>query len=181
MWPHYADEHRGAVVGFDSEHSFFNRRVSDKDDLRHFRKVNYTHERPAIYLDRSEAVEIFYFKSRDWEYEHEWRLIVPLTDCARQIDRPPQLPICLFDVPPECIKTVITGCRMRETERFSLVSTIRRDPRFAHVRFERAVPDERLFVINRQHVRIDAIDAWMQIANQNSVTCGGSVTRSAAL
>ncbi|OOG51139.1 DUF2971 domain-containing protein [Polaromonas sp. C04] len=37
MWAHYADSHRGFVVQFDETSPFFNRRVSEDDELRHLR------------------------------------------------------------------------------------------------------------------------------------------------
>ena len=71
MWAHYADHHRGTVIEFDENHEFFNRRVGPEDDFRHFRKVSYTETRPTIFLSDSTAVEFFYFKSKEWEYEQE--------------------------------------------------------------------------------------------------------------
>ena len=33
MWSHYADQHRGFVIGFDAKHNFINHRKSDADEL----------------------------------------------------------------------------------------------------------------------------------------------------
>lgn len=41
LWAHYADSHKGFAIEFNTEHSFFNRRRSDKDELFHLRKVKY--------------------------------------------------------------------------------------------------------------------------------------------
>ena len=87
MWAHYADDHKGAVIEFDARHAFFGRRRGPNDDFRHFREVTYTQQRPEVFLADSDAIDFFYFKSTEWEYEHEWRLIVPLADCSKRIDR----------------------------------------------------------------------------------------------
>jgi hypothetical protein len=71
MWPHYADHHRGVVIEFDENHDFFNRRVGPQDEFRHFRKVLYTESRPTVFLNDSTAIDFFYFKSKEWEYEQE--------------------------------------------------------------------------------------------------------------
>jgi hypothetical protein len=163
MWAHYADDHRGAVIEFDTTHEFFNRRLGANDDFRHFRRVVYTQERPAVFLTNSDALDFFYFKSTEWEYEHEWRLIVPLTDCAKRIDRSPSdRPVCLFRVPPECILSVIVGCRMPELEKFKLVTLARLGPVFRHVTFEQAEPDKCVFKIQRRAISAEALDRWIQ-------------------
>ena len=44
MWSHYANEHRGFVIGFNSAHEFINRKVHDGDEFRHPRRVFYTNK-----------------------------------------------------------------------------------------------------------------------------------------
>jgi hypothetical protein len=161
MWAHYADHHRGVVIEFDQNHDFFNRRLGPQDDFRHFRKVDYTQDRPAVFLADSNAVAFFYFKSKEWEYEQEWRLIVPLVDCSTRIHREIGLPICLFSVPPECIRSIIVGCRMPERKKYELTKEARLNPPFQHVTFEQAYPDERVFIMQRRFTPADAIDQWI--------------------
>jgi hypothetical protein len=99
------------VIEFDENHEFFNRRVGPEDDFRHFRKISYTETRPTIFLSDSKAVDFFYFKSKEWEYEQEWRSIIPLKDCSHRSTNGTGLPICLFAVPPSCITGVAVGAR----------------------------------------------------------------------
>ena len=170
MWAHYADEHKGAVVEFDTSHAFFNRRVGPNDDFRHFRQVTYTRERPAVRLAESDAIDFFYFKSTEWKYEHEWRLIVPLSDCSERIDRtPPARPVCLFRVPPECVRSVILGCRMSMMHHYKLSKVLRSNPAYRHVAFERAEPDKRLFKIQRTPIAAEDIDRWLSIASEDLI------------
>jgi hypothetical protein len=162
MWTHYAHDHKGAVIEFDAHHAFFSRRRGRNDDFRHFRKVTYTQHRPEVFLADSNAIDFFYFKSTEWEYEHEWRLIVPLADCSKRIDRtPPDHPVCLFHVPPECIRSIIVGCRMPDLQKFQLTKLVRSNPHFRHVAFEQAEADDRIFAIRRVPIAPDALDRWI--------------------
>jgi hypothetical protein len=161
MWAHYADNHRGAVIEFDATHAFFNRRRGPNDDLRHFRPVTYTRDRPAVFLTNSDAIEFFYNKSLAWEYEREWRLILPLADCSKRLDNPPASPICLFHVPPECVRMIIVGCRMPEAEKYKLTAVARSNARYRHIEFEQADPDKRVFELQRRRITPDDLDNWI--------------------
>lgn len=91
MWSHYARQHKGFVIEFDTEHEFF------KTNDRFLFKVKCGNLRPRIdinafselivyilhslknrtVLNRAELEKIskVFKKSEDWEYEKEWRLI----------------------------------------------------------------------------------------------------------
>ncbi|MCR8559233.1 DUF2971 domain-containing protein [Mucilaginibacter sp. BJC16-A38] len=81
LWSHYASEHKGIAVEYD---------FIDTDQLRTFMQ-------PVIYRDKVHKVGIFeeytvmqmiassLIKSKDWEYEQEWRLTI-----FRQNDSFPQ-------------------------------------------------------------------------------------------
>jgi hypothetical protein len=163
MWAHYADHHKGAVVEFAADHQFFSRRLGPNDDFRHFRKVVYREQRPAVFLSNSDAIEFFYFKSREWSYENEWRLIVPLADCSQRVERAPECPICLFHLPPASVRSMILGCRMPESNKYELAKLLRSNLDFHHVVLEQAYPDERLFKIQRRSVDHENIDRWLSL------------------
>jgi hypothetical protein len=169
MWAHYAEHHRGAVIEFDENHEFFNRRVGPQDEFRHFRKVIYTDTRPGVFLNDSSAVDFFYFKSKEWEYEEEWRLIVPLNDCSDRINNGTGLPICLFTVPPACITAVAVGVRMPEFRKLELTRELRTKAEFRHVRVEQVEIDPRMFALHRRIVDPDKIDHWIDVAAFHAV------------
>jgi hypothetical protein len=81
QWAHYAKNHTGFAVKFDTSNIFFDRR-SDKDDkFCLLRKVEYKHKRICksfleLFSDiESNTYDPLLIKSIDWEYEKEWRLI----------------------------------------------------------------------------------------------------------
>ena len=87
MWSHYADEHKGFVLGYDLNTEF------NRDALANLFPVIYSAKRydahEAVRYLLAEMMEIrnnqnqdqlFYlaaalYKSKDWSYEKEWRLI----------------------------------------------------------------------------------------------------------
>jgi len=113
MWAHYGDCHKGFVLEFDSESEFFNRQVGPRDSLRHLRKVNYSLKRPALSLSEANDEDIFLTKSEHWEYEAEWRMMLPLANADKTIVVNGET-ICLFEFPVEAIRSVTFGAKFSE-------------------------------------------------------------------
>ncbi len=147
MWSHYANEHKGYVIGFDTKHPFFNQRKSDEDELRHIREIEYRDERPEINLMKTDASELFFIKSTRWSYESEWRMVLPLSDCSEKIEEEPY-PIYLFKFPPEAIASVIMGIKMNEQHKAKIQSTIETYHEFLHIELYQANLEESLFEIS---------------------------------
>jgi len=108
MWAHYGDEHRGFVLELDADHPFFDRRESSADRYRHLCKVAYPDDRPLVAMDEYNAIDGLLSKSREWSYEQEWRMFLPLDSSDRQVELEGTT-IHLFAIPPECILSVIVG------------------------------------------------------------------------
>lgn len=94
MWSHYANKHTGFCVGYDSSNSWFdlfsechqmaNKQMPadfpSRDFIGSIRKVRYKKERysfPAE-LNLETDFEQFFWKAENWEYEKEFRLLLPL-------------------------------------------------------------------------------------------------------
>jgi len=81
MWAHYAEKHKGAVLGF--------RPNMELDScFKLFKAVNYSQQRPVFLKNPSEFFdlkknfkdrfeEVIFTKSKEWEYEKECRLFIP--------------------------------------------------------------------------------------------------------
>ena len=72
MWAHYADQHRGFVIGFDSKHPWFE--ASDAFRVNVLAKVRYANDRPSKGLKTLTLEDTYLTKSLDWSYEEEWRM-----------------------------------------------------------------------------------------------------------
>ncbi len=79
MWSHYAEQHRGAVIEFNLNHSPFNQ-LED-----YIRPVTYQNEKanflysPVKQKFGTSILEVACTKSKDWKYEEETRMLFPVT------------------------------------------------------------------------------------------------------
>lgn len=76
MWAHYADSHKGFVIVFNARHPFFHQKKTEQDSLRHVRKVTYQDNRPYGNIVELNETEMWLTKSKRWEYESEWRMLM---------------------------------------------------------------------------------------------------------
>lgn len=133
MWAHYADSHRGFLIEFDEKSPFFDRRISPVDDLRHLRKVTYSSQRPALTLADVKDFSPFMMKGLDWQYEAEWRMIMPL-DAASRIIGEGANAVHLFEFPADALSSVVLGCRMSEASKAEIRQVLASSPHYGHVR-----------------------------------------------
>lgn len=109
MWSHYTGAHTGYILGFNADHEYFTSKM-DAPNHTQLMRVNYVDTRPHIELSQTKPIDIYFTKSLQWAYEKEWRICKPILEAKKIIEGTPA-PICLFEIPPECIKCVIIGCR----------------------------------------------------------------------
>lgn len=153
MWSHYADNHKVFVIGFDSENEFFHQKRSADDECNYIRKVQYSEDRPKIQLTSLEDMaDILLAKSKEWEYEQEWRMLKPLREADETIQNNNE-PICLFSFPPQCITEIIFGCRMSDSDKEEMLEYFINDKDYTHVEKYQAVLDEKEFRLNMVHVQ----------------------------
>jgi hypothetical protein len=110
MWAHYADSHRGLVLEFDATKlSGQPCHYSSASFFGGAQRVQYTDTLPTInfYTDAldEQARKLLLTKSRHWDYEEEWRMVI--------MDRT-QSPSHSFS--PEFLTAVYLGCRTTEAD-----------------------------------------------------------------
>ncbi len=94
MYSHYADCHRGFCLRFRTDHEFF----------KYSFPVEYKNKYPIIDINSIEPLKIFYRKSKEWDYEEEYRLI--------SFDGPGR-----FNYPPELLNGIVFGCNMQQSDK----------------------------------------------------------------
>jgi DUF2971 family protein len=120
MWAHYANGHRGMAIEFDSNEGLFSvaQRVTYSDDPPVIDRLK---DDWTLMLEKS-----MLWKSKQWSYEQEWRVIARFRDAVRQelfIDThrvpPGVLPFLraqngpgLYDIPASAVRRVLLGVRM---------------------------------------------------------------------
>jgi len=141
MWGHYAKGHLGFVIEFDEKHSFFN--GTSESNIPCLRKVKYSKRKPhRRKLSDLTTNELFFTKSKDWQYEHEWRIMFRLEDAKNIIDHPQLGKIYRFEIPPECIKGIILGSKMSPE---SIMNLKTNDARYASIKISRAQINDRTY------------------------------------
>lgn len=106
MWSHYAAEHKGMCLEFDRTESSL---LADYESTQPIRYIdNYPSLNPISILNEDESdilsikKRILYSKSKDWEYEQEWRHIL---DSGNK----------LFPWPAS-LKSVYFGCKVLDAD-----------------------------------------------------------------
>lgn len=111
-------------------------------------KVVYSAKRPQREsLAKVTTVDMLSTKSKDWEYEQEWRVLRFLHQPNKTIPHP-EGDIHLFWFPPACVKGVIFGCRMPVSLKKEMTEFLAGDGRYSHVRRYQAVQNERRFELD---------------------------------
>ena len=99
MWAHYADKHRGVVIGFDTTHPDFSR-------VRH---VDYSKARPVHRRLGGKLEDMEMVKSDVWIKEEEWRISAFLADCDIRMEG--NNPIYVQTLSRDAFASVTFGCR----------------------------------------------------------------------
>lgn len=157
MWAHYANKHKGFVIEFDDNHSFFDQRTKPGELRGHLIKVRYSKQRPEIILYDPNLSDLenlnnwinnfLCVKSDHWEYEQEWRMFYTLRECKNKIKKGTQ-EICLIPLPLDCIKGIILGFNMKEENKHELVDLLKSDKKYSHIKLSQTELDEKEFRLN---------------------------------
>jgi Protein of unknown function (DUF2971) len=140
MWSHYAENHTGFIVGFETETEFFRkRRPYELGDIGELRKVTYSAKRPIVhvpYTETSPHVNYLFTKYNKWRDEKERRILRFLSDAAESKDG-----VYLFSIPPNTIQEIIFGNHAGETTEPSIEPTLdimRANHALSHVKIKKA-------------------------------------------
>ena len=148
MWAHYAAYSHGIMLEFDPAAPLFREPA--------FFKVEYDDSRvvsePQAADEISQIVALARRKSRIWENESEYRLVVPL-DQTTKLPTNVGNPIHLLRIKPEWIRSVTVGQRASFEIKGEINKLLRR-PELQHLHAERfkMVMDSRAFRLNRERV-----------------------------
>jgi hypothetical protein len=146
MWAHYGASHSGFALELNAHHAYFHRQLTEKDELRHIRRVLYRDSRPSGTLTDLDGSDVFLVKSSHWSYEREWRMFMPLVD-ADQVVEASSNKIHLYRLPPSAISGVVLGARASEQTTEAVRQAVGGNPELAHVRIRSCAADEAEFVL----------------------------------
>jgi hypothetical protein len=154
MWAHYSKNHTGFVLEFDENHAFFHPNVQRVGRHGVLHKIRYLKERPLLRnFQDMDTHGVFFVKSLQWEYEQEWRLVRDLSLANKVIGTKDER-VCLFSLPPSCIKAIIFGASMPEKTKDEVRYLLRMDMKYSHLqKFQSRLGDSTYsVVINRDEI-----------------------------
>lgn len=137
MWASYADNSKGFVIGFDTANEFFNRRRSKSDEFYHLRKVIYEDTQPSGSVSELKK-EILIQKNKSWEYENEWRMLLPLNTANAEIPTSQGDNVFLFDFPASAISQIVFGLNTDASTILEVMEALSKIAPNSHVKLFRA-------------------------------------------
>lgn len=149
LWSHYAKDHKGVAVTFNARHPFFSAsgaifRIEYSDESISV-SSNHGIVRIAGHRVRQEDIleeqinviplELLTRKRLSWAHEKEWRMIKPLSEglCTEKNDSN-NLPVFLFEIPPECVQTVTFGYKVCESDIAKAQDFIKISDKWGHIK-----------------------------------------------
>ena len=142
MWSHYADHHKGIVLEFYEDHSFFSESTDDKKLIHNLEEVNYQIDRPypkneeEYFLDKS----MYLTKHINWEGEQESRVAV-LLDEAGNDDK------YNIKFPTDLIKSVYIGVRT-DNDDIKYIVNLKQKEEWRHLNIYKLKMDEKDYKLN---------------------------------
>jgi hypothetical protein len=112
MWSHYADSHKGFVLGLDESHEFFSM-PDGKGRPTKPHNVVYTSRRQTVKVASDDFHErLLCYKSLEWSYEQEVRIFRTFGRNQGDFSKNDRNSIHLFGVPANCIKEIYLGANI---------------------------------------------------------------------
>lgn len=150
MWAHYADSHRGYVLGLDETHPFFNKPDGYGNPTKP-RNVIYTSKRMEVKAGSPEFYEqLLCYKSLEWAYEQEVRVFSTFGPNYADFEKTTPNQVHLFVLPRECIKEIYIGANASPRTRAKILDTI--DKRKLQVTLFEAYVAEDRYALNFREV-----------------------------
>ncbi|ASG09157.1 hypothetical protein CEQ50_16635 [Vibrio anguillarum] len=131
MWSHYADQYRGFVIGFNSDHEWF-KKPDAFGEPTSIIKVKYLERKSVISPNSASVNQVLGEKSKHWEYEKEYRLtcnfsgfkIHPLSkSCLDEFGNK----IFLAQIPLDVISCIYLGPRIDINTENKIIEIVKRN------------------------------------------------------
>jgi hypothetical protein len=174
MWSHYADSHRGFVVGFDAEHPYF----SKTNGRQLLAPVKYKKQLPYfVYFEEMRLKDLAFTKSLHWAYEREWRLVKSIAGTKRFLEAKCAKTASGYDLwlerlPAGAFHSVTIG-EAAPAELGLLILATLSQPRFRHVKVYRAKFSRARRLFTREVPRtmwVDLVNFYSRIMEQIRTT-----------
>lgn len=151
MWGHYADKHKGLVIGFDSEHLWPKLQIHEvkyhSDRKRPICLGSYDDDGKLSYAE--DVTLALRTKAVDWQYENEFRILIERKDCTEKYSTTDKKHLYVRKIDPKSIAQVVIGFKS------NLESEIRAaldKPELRHVRLFKAKKNPDFFKVDLEEL-----------------------------
>ncbi len=161
MWPHYSSSHKGYVVEFDTETSFFNQQANKhlnrnepervQSEYGYPKEIRYLNDRPNVILSQQINMDMFFTKSSNWCYEEEYRMLMPLEFGIHSGIDDGGHDVWLFKIPEESITRIFLGSRC-DIDVESKALNLKNHSETKHIKIEKASIDSMQFKLNFEEI-----------------------------
>jgi hypothetical protein len=143
MWSHYAENHKGAVIGFNARSSFLSS-TRDGKTIPLAYKVTYSRKRPQSRNFTEVTQKAAYLtKSVDWAYETEWRRMLNIDEADEEVGN-----FHFVHLPEDAISELILGAACPDQTKKDIFAAIDCHPANTTIRVINAQINERTYGIN---------------------------------
>ena len=139
MWAHYADQHRGFVIEFDTRFAPLIQRSGENGWQGLPVPVAYQPNRPEVHCDSTDLQvpdELVLVKTSAWSYEREWRVVRDRSVADRTVAG--STVVSLFSVDPRAISAIYVGKDASANTVQRLRDILAGNAALGHVRLARA-------------------------------------------
>ncbi len=146
MWAHYANSHKGFIIQFDYKNDFFKTRTYiNKENIEneiYLKKVDYNENRPSECLYTIDKQSTLFTKSKEWKYEYEYRMIMPLEKIGLNKNN-----LYLEKFPASMIKAIYLGCNIGDNKK-KITDIIKHNPNLKDIKIYESYISKKYYKLN---------------------------------
>lgn len=163
MWSHYGEKHTGACIEFDTY--YLRKEIDELKQVDYAKTIGAKRKEVPLPLEGQDDTtpeyqrrvrEFLSFKAKEWEYEEEWRFIVPpMTSCIKPKVVGSKI-ILVSDIPQGAITKLIFGYNVPVSTRLGWAKQIRVNHK--NCKFAEVVPKRTIYELDVVDLDIDGIE-----------------------
>ncbi len=148
MWSHYADHHRGVVIGMNRDDAAFSHGIAG--EVKYLKRLRVRIDPFAAagtQLWWEQINRTIFSKSREWAYEREFRIAFRLADLPRgKLENGNTA--YFVDIWQSTIDSIVLGCLISPEDEKRIYDVVKSKLRFSKVRILRAQRHERFYSLD---------------------------------
>lgn len=155
MWSHYAENHKGFVVGFNISDAFFNKTFLNNTYKP--KEVLYNDERPSKYIVDLDYNCYLFTKGNIWKYEKEWRVVFNIDTPSISNENifgvlPTRNTRGICKLPKTAVESIIFGANYDQNDLENNVNYIISLSECSHIKLYKSSLDDKHYSVNYDRI-----------------------------